>query len=590
MWNGLNTYMKLTGSSENKREASYTAKYNYNYTWQNIANYNFKVKRDHDFTLTAITEYSTSKIESATASNEQFEYDGFLWYNLSAGLQASASSSYKETAKMSYAGRFNYSYMGKYLVTASIRWDGASQLYNKWCSFPAFALGWRISDEAFMEGTKGWLDNLKLRVGYGVTGNANISPYVSLTSVTNSSNYLNLGGGQIQSYVLSQNVANYDLTWEKSYNWNIGLDFAILRGRIDGSIEYYDTDTKGVLYNRPLPTAFGGYTAKASYYKMSNIARIQNRGIEITLNTRNIDKKHFKWNSTFTYAKNKEQLVSIDMGNDTTVDDLIALGLFVGHPVTTYYGYKKLGIWQLGEEDKALCFSSTPGDVKLDVPGLVWDASYVYTTTSTGDDGSTIETTHYGAYYKASEDVTDEDGNVTHTYYTASNPYTVGANDKQILGSKVPDWTFGWHNTFQIYDFDITINTTMRWGQMIEGELLTYWSNTTIPSCYDYWTPTNPTNAYPRPYWGKSLTTAQKEAMQYTDGSFIKIKSITLGYTLPKKALKKISLSKLRFYGTVTNPFIYAKSDMLKGMDPESGASDSFPLYKTIVIGLNASF
>ncbi len=348
VWNGLNTYMKLTGSSENKREASYTAKYNYNYTWQNIANYNFKVKRDHDFTLTAITEYSTSKIESATASNEQFEYDGFLWYNLSAGLQASASSSYKETAKMSYAGRFNYSYMGKYLVTASIRWDGASQLYNKWCSFPAFALGWRISDEAFMEGTKGWLDNLKLRVGYGVTGNANISPYVSLTSVTNSSNYLNLGGGQIQSYVLSQNVANYDLTWEKSYNWNIGLDFAILRGRIDGSIEYYDTDTKGVLYNRPLPTAFGGYTAKASYYKMSNIARIQNRGIEITLNTRNIDKKHFKWNSTFTYAKNKEQLVSIDMGNDTTVDDLIALGLFVGHPVTTYYGYKKLGIWQLG--------------------------------------------------------------------------------------------------------------------------------------------------------------------------------------------------------------------------------------------------
>ncbi len=236
--------------------------------WQNVANYNFKIKDVHDITLTGIIEYNKTQHEEAVAQNEQFQYDKFLWYNLSAGLKAYASSSYRETAKMSYAGRINYSYLGRYLLTASLRWDGASQLYNKWCAFPAVAAGWRVSDEPFMKGTKDWLDNLKLRVGYGVTGNANIDPYVSLTSVTNSDNYINLGSGQLQSYILSRNVANYDLTWEKSYNWNVGIDFSVLNSRIDGSLEFYSTDTKGVLYNRPLPTSFGGFNAKSPYYKM----------------------------------------------------------------------------------------------------------------------------------------------------------------------------------------------------------------------------------------------------------------------------------------------------------------------------------
>lgn len=590
LWDGLDTYMKLSGSQDNKRTADYVSSNGYSYSWQNVANYNFKIKDIHDITLTGIIEYSKGRNEGATAQNEQFEYDDYLWYNLSAGLQSYSSSYYKETSKMSYALRFNYNLLGRYLLSVSNRWDGASQLYHKWSSFPAVAVGWRISDESFMKGTQGWLSNLKLRIGYGVTGNANISPYVSMTSVTNSANYLNLGSGQVQSYILSQHVANTDLTWEKSYNWNIGLDYAFLNDRIDGSIEYYTTDSKGVLYDRPLPTAFGGYNGKTPYSKTSNIARIKNKGVEITINSRNIQERNFQWNSTFTFAKNVEKLKEINMGNNVTVDELIALNLFIDHPVNTFYGYKKLGIWQLGDEDKAACFGSEPGDIRLDVPGLVYDGSYQYETSAVDANGNIVTTQHTGAYYKPSEDTSDANGNTVHKYYTKNSPYSVSTTDKQILGSKTPDWTLGFQNTFTFYNFDLSIMMNMRWGQMVNGELLSYVSNTNQPTCYDYWTESNPTNAYPRPYLGHSMTTAQKESLGYVDGSYFKIKNITLGYSLPNNILKKLNMTRLRVYATITNPLIICKSDMLKGMDPESNASDKFPLYKTLVFGVNVSF
>lgn len=594
VWDGLNTYMKLTGSQDNKRTADYNSTNGWSYLWQNVATYNFQIHKDHDFTITGITEYSKSKTERATAQNERFDYDNFLWYNLSAGLQPYASSNYREVTKMSYALRLAYNYKSRYLLTASTRWDGASQLYNKWDAFPAVAVGWRISDEPFMKRAQGWLDNLKLRVGYGITGNANIDPYVTLTAVTNSANYLNLGTGQVQSYILARNVANYDLSWEKSYNWNVGLDFSVLKNRINGSLEWYSTDTKGVLYNRPLPTAFGSYNAKQTYYKMSNIATIKNKGFEATINSVNIDKRNFRWTSTFTFSTNKEKLTKIDLGNNISVNDLIALNLFMDEPVNTFYGYKKTGIWQLGEEDQAGCFSSQPGDVKLNVPGLSYDPNYQYTTTKTTTDADgnkvTQEVTHTGAYYKASEDQVDANGNVVHKYYTINNPYTVGANDRQILGHKNPDWTIGFQNQFQFYNFDLSVMMTMRWGQMIDGQLLGYSNGTNQPDSYDYWTPTNPTNAYPRPRLGGGMTDAQKAAMTFVNGSFFKIKNITLGYTLPQNVLQKLGLSRLRLYGTIQNPFIWSKSDMLKGMDPENSASDAFPLFKTLVFGVNVSF
>ena len=580
-FDGLDNYMELSGSQPNKRTANYYSSHGWSYTWQNVLNYNFTINDKHDITLTGVAEYSKGISENATAQSEDLDYDQFLYYNLNAGFNPFVDSNYTEKTKMSYAARASYNLLGRYLLSASVRWDGASVLYKdkRWNAFPAVAVGWRISDEPFMEKTQSWLDNLKLRIGYGVTGNSNIGAYKSLTLVTNSSNYLTLGENELASYILTQAVANYDLTWEKSYNWNFGLDFGFLGGRIDGSLEYYVTDTKGVLYDRPLPTAFGLYNAKAPYQKTSNIARIKNRGIELTLNTRNIVTRDFTWTSTFTFAKNKEKLTEINMGNNVSVDELIALNLFLDNPVNTFYGYKKLGIWQKDEGDRAVCFGNEIGTVKVEVPGLVWDPTYTYTDESGVD--------HIGAYYRPDEDA--EDG--THTYYTADNTYSVSARDKQILGSKTPDWNIGFQNQFTWKNFDLTIMMNMRWGQMINGELLSYVSNVNVPECYDYWTESNPTNAYPRPIQDYSMTTAQKESMYYVNGSYFKIKNITLGYSLPKSALRSLGLTKLRVYGTITNPLIIAKEhDLLKGMDPESNASDKYPLYKTLVFGVNVSF
>lgn len=598
-FDGLNTYYKLTGSSADKgtRTASITHNDGWGLQWQNILNYNFKIGKAHDITATGIIEYSRSHSESAYAYNRGFDYDSYTFYNLNAGLQPSVSSGYTLTKMLSYAARINYSLLGRYLFSATMRWDGASQLYKQWDSFPSASIGWRISDEPWMEPTAGWLDNLKLRAGYGVTGNSNIPAYSSKTLVETSSNLLNLGGGQVQSYILTQAVANYDLGWEKSYNFNLGLDFSIFKGRLDASIDYYSTDTKDVLYKRQLPTAYGLFNAKNPYTMMSNVARIKNDGIEISLNSRNIVTRDFVWSSTITFAKNIERLKSIDLGNNTTVDELISLGLFIDNPVNTYYNYKKEGIWQLGQEDQAACFGLVPGQVKMaDGSGLKWDPAYQYTGYTRDritNEYSPVE--RHGAYY--TEDVngnrtyyrqgtpeTAADGNVT---IVDENIYTYGANDKMILGHKTPDFTIGWTNNFTYRGFDLSVMTVMRWGQMVNGDLLGYVGEKNLPADFDYWTPSNPTNAFPLAKL--SVSNEAKAALLYVDGSFIKIKNITLGYSVPVKLLRKAHMSQLRIYGTVQNPFIFCKDVMLKGLDPENTSSD-FPLYKTFVFGINASF
>ncbi len=599
-FDGLYTYYKLTGSSSDVgiRTASIQHNDGWGIQWQNILNYNFKIGKAHDITATGIIEYNRSHSEYEYAYNRGFDYDSYTFYNLGAGLQPSVSSSYTLSKMLSYAARINYSLLGRYLFSATMRWDGASQLYDQWDSFPSASLGWRISDEPWMDSTHDWLDNLKLRAGYGVTGNSNIPAYSSKTLVESSANYLNLGGGQVQSYILTQAVANYGLGWEKSYNFNLGLDFSIFKGRLDASIDYYNTDTKGVLYKRQLPTAYGLYNAKSPYTMMSNVARIKNNGIEISLNTRNIVTRDFTWTSTITFAKNNEKLTSIDLGNGTSVDELISLGLFLDNPVYTYYNYKKNGIWQLGQEDMAACFGLEPGQVNIAADGsLKWDPDYNYTGYIRDRINSSSYTTveRHGAYYTE-----DENGN--RTYYRQGTPqyeadgsvtivdenlYSIGAKDKKILGHKTPDFTIGFTNNFKYKWFDLSVMTVMRWGQMVNGDLLGYANEVNQPVDFDYWTPSNATNAFPLAKLG--VSNEAKTALTYVDGSFVKIKNITLGYTVPAKLLRKAHMSQLRLYATCQNPFIFCKDDMLKGLDPEN-TSSSFPLYKTFVFGINASF
>lgn len=565
-FNSDETYMSLMGSSQAIRNATYGTSLSYNYTWENILNFNKTFADKHNLAATLVSSWSKSQNESSSAYNEGFLYNDYLWYSLSSGTNPSLGSSYSHKNKFSLAARINYSYLGKYLFTASVRRDGVSQLYKHWDTFPAAAVAWRISDEGFMAGTRDWLDNLKLRAGYGVSGNPNVNAYVSRSEVTSTGlDNLNFGSGAVTSSVLTQAVGNANMGWEKSYNWNIGLDFSLLNRRIDGTIEYYDTDTKDVLYSRSLPFSGGGFTAKKAYQMVCNIARMHNRGIELTLNTRNVVTKNFQWSSTLTFARNIEEVTSIDLGSATTVDDLISLGLFLGHPKSTRYGYKKLGIWQSDEAADAAVFGLLPGDTKIQ---------------------SRLEKQSDGVWV-----LTDEDGNTTE--YTADNPYTISSDDRIILGQGSPKWTGGFNNTFQYKNLDLSVFVTARYGQMISGSLLGYFSYGTknMPAFYDYWTEENPTNDFPRPYMQRSTShSSPVSGLSLVDGSYWKIKTISLGYTLPKNFARKLSIENCRIYGTINNPFIYTREDLLSNVDPETGASDSYPLYKQIVFGINVSF
>ncbi|MDR0543077.1 MAG: TonB-dependent receptor [Dysgonamonadaceae bacterium] len=563
-FNSDHTFMSLTGSSAQIKNGTYATVLSYNYTWENILNYSTVIADDHNLSATALTSWKKNQRENASAYSEDFLYDDFLWYSLSSGVRPSVSSSYRGSAMMSYAGRINYAYKGKYLFNASLRVDGASQLAHHWDQFPGVSAAWRISDESFMENTQSWLSNLKLRLGYGVSGNSNIDPYSSKTEVTSTGlDAINLGGGQLLTSVLTETVGNEALGWEKSYNMNLGLDFGLFKNRVDATVELYDTDTKGVLYQRSLPFSGGGFTAKTAYKMTGNLAQMHNQGIEITINTRNIDTKEFKWNSTLTFAANKEQVKGIDLGSGMTVDDLKDLNLFIGHPLRTVFGIQKLGIWQTNEAADAAVFGLLPGDVKVQ---------------------SNLTKVRDGVW----ADYTQEEP----VEYTADKPYTVGANDRIIYGQRDPKWTAGFQNSFYYKNFDLNIFATARWGHLTSASLLSYFGRIAMPDTYDYWTPENPTNDFPRYYLQRGTTqyTQPIQSLGTVDGSYVKIKNITLGYQLPQKLNKKLGLSVLRLYGTLYNPFIFTKSHLLKDIDPEAGSSDSFPLYRQMVFGVNITF
>ena len=512
-------------------------KLTYNYKWQNILTYNFQVADDHDFTVTGVTEWSKDRFEGVDANAFGFDSNTYAYHNLGAATGTpTVSSSFVGSQMMSYAARLNYSYKGKYLLSISSRWDGASVLAegNKWDVFPAAAAAWRISDEGFMQNQK-TVSNLKLRASYGVTGNAAVSPYGTLAAAR-----LGVFGFQETSVAYSgyaANISNPNLGWEKSYSWNVGLDLGLWKDRLNITADWYRTDTKDLLYEQALPLELGGYASSA--FKMwSNIGETRNTGLEVTVNGR-IFTGEFKWNSTVTFATNKEEVLKTTSSQPLQYGDYY---LIEGQPIHTYYGYKYMGIWGTAEEAEAAKFGQKPGEV------------HVY-----------------------------DDGNGT-----------LNQEDYQIIGSSTPKWTGSWANNFSYKNFDLNILMIARWDYtMFYG--ITGWYRADgvnpSPAVCDYWTPENQNARYPRPNAEASGQVDYQSTIDYYDGSYWKIKTISLGYTVPKKHLKKIGVDKLRVYFTADNPFIHTKSGYLKNYDPEKGGDDDYaPLSRQYVFGVNLSF
>lgn len=547
------------------------------YQWENILTYNFDINKDHHFTVTGVTTWSDSKNESNSEYTDGITSNAYYWTNLGAaiGENKSLSSDYSMGKSMGLVGRINYSYAGKYLASVSVRHDGNSKLAKdvRWDTFPAFSLGWRISEEKFMEKTRGWLDNLKIRGGWGVTGAANIAPYSSWSILQQGK--MALGGQTMTSYFFPATITNAALTWEKSYNTNIGIDASFLNGRIDLNADFYVTKTKDVIWDMTLPINNGGSSATTYFKTTGNLAETKNTGFELTLNTRNIVKKDFTWTSTLTFSTNKEKVVSLGegAGNYVTNGDWT---LHVGDAIKSYYDYKCIGVWQTDEAAKAACLGLLPGDLKLEIP----NSEYLL-----DEQGNTILRKYYDEY--------DEQGQRKYNDFSADNTYTPNdATDKQILGHNTPSWQMGFQNTLTYKDFDLSIYLYTRQGQMMYYEPLAWYNPTggNFPTYFDYWTPENGANDFPALNADRTWTEKDKIARCYVSGTFWKIKNITLGYTLPHNLCAKAGMSKLRVYATISNPFVWATDHLVKDYDPEMNGSLDFPLTRQLVFGVNLSF
>ena len=527
--------------------AAITNKNAWNYTWENILSYNTTIAKDHNIGGSVITSWNKNQNDSSLAAASGQMVDRWSFWRLASGASQHVESDFAQTQKMSFAVRFNYSYKGKYLFTFSNRWDGVSQFSagHKWDSFPAGAIAWRISDEPFMNVAKNWLNNLKLRVGYGITGNSGGVDAYGTTSqaYVYTGNGLTLNGQNSSFTQYTGTYGSKDLGWEKSYNWNVGLDYGILNNRVDGSIEWFKTTTKGLLFKRTLPITSGltGWGSPLSIWQ--NIAETSNQGVEVTINSHNIKTKDFSWNTTLSVTWSKEKIEKLPDG------DLISENLFVGHSIKSIYGYKYTGIWG----------TNTPQDI-LDAYGVKPGFIQIETLEKDGD-------------------------GVVHKYST---------NDRQVLGHTNPDWIVGLNNTFTYKNFDLSVFAMARYGQTINSDLLGYYTaeqsvTTNQLAGADYWTENNQGAYYPAPGTGSEQSTVIS-ALRVRDGSFIKVKNITLGYTFPVNISRKALMEKCRIYATAYNPFIYVKDKQLKGTDPETNGSDAFPTFRQFVFGVNLTF
>jgi TonB-linked SusC/RagA family outer membrane protein len=511
--------------------------------WDNILSYNKEIG-EHSFTVSGYSTYTQSINETYGASGTGLAYSSQLFYNLAgAPNNIFINSGYTKMNTMSYMGRIHYAYKGKYIFEATDRYDGSSILAigHKNYNFPSASAAWRISDEKFMQDVNA-VSNLKLRVSYGVAGNSGIRAYGTQSYLTVQT--MGFENTNAQAYIFNTNIGNHDLGWELSKTANLGVDLGLFRDRIDLSVDVYNVNTDNMIMLRSLPPSLGVGTT------LQNVGAAQNRGIEVSLNTRNVDGPDLKWLSTVSFMANRERITKLVNGtNIIDGQNPEAASLLLGHPIHSFYNYVKQGIWQNADSGKAsgLVFGTTPF-----APGMI----------------KLADLNHDG---KISPD-----------------------SDRRYIGSQVPKFEIGFQNTFIYKNWDLTVFAIMRYGQMMQAQFLGRYNPGGIadgPGYFDYWTPTHVSNDFPAPKANESLSSIPGyTTLEYVDASYWKIKTATLGYTLPRGLLAKSFMTNLRAFITVNNIFVHARSHLVKDYDPERGGAEDSPLSRQIVGGLTVGF
>ncbi|MEZ4883903.1 MAG: TonB-dependent receptor [Chitinophagales bacterium] len=496
----------------------------WSYTIENLLLYE-KSFGDHNLSFTGL--YSAQEEESNRSGvNASAIFADFLqYYNFALAESTTIPNNpndpafqYSRWGLLSFMARIEYGYKSKYLATFTIRRDGSSRLAegNKWFSYPAAALAWNIHNEPFLESSE-TIDLLKLRLGVGRTSNQSISPYSSLGSLSRIPYNFGPDGGTYGFLVST--LPNAELSWEFTTSRNVGIDFGLFNNRISGSIDVYKNTTEDVLQSRAVPITSG---VPGSFQE--NIGKVEGKGIEVMLSTdivRNTG-DGFKWGLDINFTAHKEEIIELSEG--VTQDE--GNGWFVGQPVNVIYDYQKIGIWQLGEEELASSFGDfAPGDIKI---------------------------------------------------ADLNNNGTIDAEDRTIIGQLDPKWSAGISSRFNFKGFDLSVVAFAKVGgtlvsnlyQMNQGNPFNSLEGRRNGPDVDYWTPNNATNDFPRT--GRQIT-PYGSTVGYFDASYMKIRSINFGYTIPQSVLSGIGLQATRLYFTVNNPFKAFFSDYVDqgGIDPE---------------------
>lgn len=497
---------------------------------------------EHNLSYDFIQSSQYNRFETAFAYGRDVPFQS-LWYNTQSAPQRDSSTGFEKSTLLSFTNRANYSFKDRYLLTATVRWDGSSKLApgNKWAVFPSAAAAWKMSDEPFLQNVSE-INNLKLRLSYGYTGNNNISPY-STQSALNNQTYYDWDGDSANGFVPSA-LANSDLTWERTREWNFGIDYGLFNNRVTGVIDIYDRLSLDLLMERKLamPTGWGSM--------IDNVGSVSNKGIEFQLKTVNIDNGDFRWETNFIFSKNTNKIVELYGKKEDDVPNR----WFIGQPVDVIYAMVFDGVWQRDE--------LAPEDLQaMEGTAKVKDLN--------GDGSIDID------------------------------------NDMTVLGSPIPDWigTFSTNFAYKNWDLSATVYTKQGVLQYspFHREFTDF--NSRVILDVPYYKRDNPitgarySNTYPQAtyqgeYWGEDAEDYGYPGYN-KDASFVRIQNITLGYNFGQNTLSKLGLSQLRVYANALNPFTFTDYE---GFDPEwagaemSGVDATNTGYSIYQLGVNIKF
>lgn len=572
-------HTQASSGSRSSSNSSYT-------TFTTYATYEKSFKQ-HSFSLMAGHEAQESKNEHLSGSRDGYMFNSVHELNVGDSKTAKNNSSRGESAIESYYGRFNYNYDDRYLLTTTLRHDGSSSFAenNRWGTFPSLAVAWRINNESFMKNVE-VINNLKLRLGWGIVGNQAIWQGYAY-GVTMASSATPSGQGFYPG-----NYPNPDLKWEKTNSYNLGLDISLFRNRVEFIADFYKKDIDNLLMQASLPSYVSGVIGSP----WVNAGAMTNKGLELTLNTVNVSNKSFLWKSSLTFSKNKNKVTDLYTESSALVGEIGGLAYTyttVGNPVGQLYGYKVIGMFKdetdfyqkdkfgnnILDENGERIPVALPKDVSQGVNG-VWVGDFMY-----------------------------EDKN---------GDGKIDEEDRSFIGNPEPKFTFGFSNSFTYKDFDLNIFLSGVYGNKIYNMLRERYTNpmtnsgmlkeatrialiglkdpngstTDINNVYI----TNSDASVQRMHTTDANTNNRVSDRFVEDGSYLRIKNISIGYTLPKKLLSKYQIENLRLYVNIQNLFTFTNYD---GYDPEIGSYNvllrnidnaRYPSQRIYTFGLNLSF